>query len=988
MLLSGEAGTETVTLTNNTDQEVAFDFAQYSGGDGLGGGDAVAPAHEGGAPHVALAKGEADPRRGAGQAFGAGGPDGFGYRWVDSNEPSGPAFDWVDIAETGTALALGDDAGETVELPFAFSFYGSEEAAVTIGSNGYLTFGTDGTDFSNDAIPDATDPNAYIAPFWDDLDPGDGVGTVYYQDMGDGRFVVQYEGVPPFPGPGDGADLYTFQVVLDQNGSILLQYEEMIGELDGATVGIENADGSDGLQVAFNEAYVEGGLAVLISARPSFVTGVEPATGTIPAGGSAAVDVAFSAEGLNGGSYEGTLLVDTDLAADPSTFELPVVLEVTGVAACAISPDPVAFGGVIVGAEATAEVTVSNEGTDACTLSDASADAADFVVDFAGPVTLEPGASTAFDVTFSPSAVGPIAGTLTVSTDGEALTASLEGTGLAPPSFSVAPASLAFTVTAGEASEPQSITLSNTGAGAGTFSVSVANASPRGLTPSVGGVDPLVTVNGPEEAALLARLARGTVVSARANATVTARPNATATARPNAASARAGAPAKGSAPGGTALGSASATLGSAFGGKAFGGGEPGDLLAQTPTVVGVGGIGQGPDGTIYLCDLNAGAQTETFAYDVDAQSFTSTGSFAQPGDAGTNVTGCTYYPEGDGGAGALWYLNANLGAGTAKFVETDLAGVPTGAEVPITGLAGTEVPIGLSYNEATGLFFLVDIGGDDVLSIAPDGAVQDVVPQTCLDMGGGIFGNALDALGDGLDVLAGAEGETRPTRVQVTEFDGSCRGDGEGNDLFTPITATEDAFINAVLRDRRAPNEVMYLGANSDAALYAVLPVEREDLGSFLTVSPESGTVEAGGSQALSVVADASDLEVGTYAAEVVIETDDPSSPVLVVDVTVEVVANPGTEGGGVPAAFALGQNYPNPFASRTAIAYALPEAAHVRLSVYDAVGRRVAVLVDGEQAAGRYEASFDASGLASGVYVYRLEAGARVATRKLSLVR
>jgi len=80
--------------------------------------------------------------------------------------------------------------------------------------------------------------------------------------------------------------------------------------------------------------------------------------------------------------------------------------------------------------------------------------------------------------------------------------------------------------------------------------------------------------------------------------------------------------------------------------------------------------------------------------------------------------------------------------------------------------------------------------------------------------------------------------------------------------------------------------------------------------------------------------------------------------------------------------------NYPEPFNPVTTIRYALPEAAHVRLEVFDLTGRRVALLADGERPAGQYAARFDASRLASGVYLYRLRAGATVQTRTMMLLK
>jgi hypothetical protein len=89
-----------------------------------------------------------------------------------------------------------------------------------------------------------------------------------------------------------------------------------------------------------------------------------------------------------------------------------------------------------------------------------------------------------------------------------------------------------------------------------------------------------------------------------------------------------------------------------------------------------------------------------------------------------------------------------------------------------------------------------------------------------------------------------------------------------------------------------------------------------------------------------------------------------------------------------VPEAFHLAPNYPNPFNPETTIAFTVPQQAHVRLVVYDVLGRAVAVLVDGPQPAGMHEARFDASGLPSGVYVYRLQAEGFSQTRTMVLLR
>jgi len=88
------------------------------------------------------------------------------------------------------------------------------------------------------------------------------------------------------------------------------------------------------------------------------------------------------------------------------------------------------------------------------------------------------------------------------------------------------------------------------------------------------------------------------------------------------------------------------------------------------------------------------------------------------------------------------------------------------------------------------------------------------------------------------------------------------------------------------------------------------------------------------------------------------------------------------------PLHYALEQNFPNPFNPSTRIAYSIPEAAPVRLEVFNLTGERVSTLVDEPQAAGHYSVTFDNPGLPSGMYLYRITAGHFVATRKFLLLK
>ncbi|MBI4337680.1 MAG: right-handed parallel beta-helix repeat-containing protein [Chloroflexi bacterium] len=208
--------------------------------------------------------------------LGAGGPDGFGYTWMDSDQPGGPQFNWVEISNSGQWLgdvSQCDDCAQQVPIGFGFQFYGNTYDNLWVGSNGILGFGPDEDDFDwfESWIPDSSTPNNVISAFGDDLLPGS-MGDVYVQTVGSApnrKLVVQWDGVTDYS--YEEAD-YTFQVILEEGTnrirfqylSMVPPYDEYLGEW--AIIGIENSSGSDGLPIANEVAdYVHDGLAVLIS---------------------------------------------------------------------------------------------------------------------------------------------------------------------------------------------------------------------------------------------------------------------------------------------------------------------------------------------------------------------------------------------------------------------------------------------------------------------------------------------------------------------------------------------------------------------------------------------------------------------------------------------------------------------------------------------------------------------------------------------------
>ena len=240
----------------------------------------------------------------------SGGPDEYGYFWMDSDEPGVPLPEWFDISEIGTQITLGGDAGQLVDLPFEFPFYGELKDSIQIASNGYLTFGATGSSWSNHPVPDTREPNDLIAIFWDDLEPQLGNGKVFHYGDEE-RFVVQYQDVQRYSSGGP----FTFQATLTPAGTITYHYQTMLGtRLSEATIGIENAGGQIGLQVAFDEQYVHNDLAVYFV--PGWVT-LDKVFGTIEPGGFDVLTATFAAHNLPQGMYKATVEIHSNDPENP-----------------------------------------------------------------------------------------------------------------------------------------------------------------------------------------------------------------------------------------------------------------------------------------------------------------------------------------------------------------------------------------------------------------------------------------------------------------------------------------------------------------------------------------------------------------------------------------------------------------------------------------------------------------------------------------------
>ncbi len=150
--------------------------------------------------------------------------------------------------------------------------------------------------------------------------------------------------------------------------------------------------------------------------------------------------------------------------------------------------------------------------------------------------------------------------------------------------------------------------------------------------------------------------------------------------------------------------------------------------------------------------------------------------------------------------------------------------------------------------------------------------------------------------------------------------------------------------------------------------------------------NPSSGSIDAGGSQTITLTLDAATIAEGSYNGEIKISTNG-GNILLPIGYIVDV-----NEDAELPMEYTLKQNYPNPFNPSTIIEFAIPKSDDVSLKVYDLLGREVVTLVNKRLSAGNYKVKFDASTInkriASGIYIYRLQTNEYSDTKKFILIK
>lgn len=258
----------------------------------------------------------------------SGGPDNYGYMWLDSDEAGGPEFDWLDISGYGTQVTFdhNDEGTDLIDIGFTFNYYGTDYTQFRINPNGWIGFGDDNDAWTNSIVPNTSAPRPALFPFWDDHYPaigGNGGGNVYYHTDGD-QLIIMFDQVIHYPGQYNGT--YDFEVIIDSDGGIKFQYNELEGDIDSSTIGIQNETGDDGLCMVYNSTYIEEFMAIEFYKVIDWLD-VSQTNGIVGSGASLDVTLTANAEDLDNGNYDCILHLLTN---DPnlSSLEIPVTMQV------------------------------------------------------------------------------------------------------------------------------------------------------------------------------------------------------------------------------------------------------------------------------------------------------------------------------------------------------------------------------------------------------------------------------------------------------------------------------------------------------------------------------------------------------------------------------------------------------------------------------------------------------------------------------------
>ena len=414
-------------------------------------------------------------------------------------------------------------------------------------------------------------------------------------------------------------------------------------------------------------------------------------------------------------------------------------------------------------------------------------------------------------------------------------------------------------------------------------------------------------------------------------------------------------------------------------------GQEAAFVAQTdlPGAALAGDLTQLPDGRLLVVDIglgSVGTETygQTFLLSPDLNSVT---IIPSPDDVTSQIGGIAYNER----TGTIWM--AELQTGTLREFRFDDTATPrlvsTGREVDI-GFA----PYGLTYSPELDAFLTTPFGSAQMLAIDAEG---NALPGYPVNVDGRTPSrNTLP----GLSITEGVVeiGGTDLSVLQVGQFGRAY----EGAQTVTVASASLGGSqrINGYLRSRVDPNGVAYYVTNPSSTVPPrVYSVDPPDIAASLFTRVEAAeplfadqSVEPGEAFELSLLINSQGLE-GSADDEIAFLTNNPSQPL--VRIPFQVAANPVGNEEADGDHFALRALLPNPVRTQAQIRFDLPAPTSVTVEVYNALGQRVALLVeDAAMAAGPGQVTLETGTLAAGLYIVRVRAGDQVASQKLTVIR
>ena len=202
-------------------------------------------------------------------------PDEGNYYWIDSDASNEYQYYWEDITDFGNPVWFedNDQSSGPYDIGFNFSFYGQQYSQFIVSPNGWIGFSDNNSEWNNIAIPSTEAPLASILAFWDDLNPLNSSSSTgmygdvkYYSD--NNKLIVSFNDIVRW----DSDETISFQIILHKDGSIDINYNTLNGELDSATIGIQNANGEIAQQIAFNNDYLSSSLRLSFDFAPEWLT--------------------------------------------------------------------------------------------------------------------------------------------------------------------------------------------------------------------------------------------------------------------------------------------------------------------------------------------------------------------------------------------------------------------------------------------------------------------------------------------------------------------------------------------------------------------------------------------------------------------------------------------------------------------------------------------------------------------------------------------